>query len=341
MKTGKNVSSNAKRSNLHGYLFLGPWLLGFIVFTVLPIIYTLYLSFFNVHQTGLGYRLTWVGIRNYRYAFLESLDFLPALFNFSIMQLLYVPVILVISFILGLLLNQKIRMRGLFRVIFFLPVIILSGSVLQQFMDTGATALAPISNLLVFWIIASYSFLLARGLEILFLNFTMVLWFTGIPIILFINAFQKIDRSMYEAAQIDGANGWQALWKITVPLSVSTALVVSIYSIVNLGLFSINPMGDGRVSLYQLIRNAMSDTTSGLGNASAFAVIYTLAVLLLIACVLLIFRESKSAARAERLRIRKLKQVHRSQKRDRLQNLTVKEFVNSHRKAKRGDFDVS
>jgi len=338
MKRGKQTSSNAKRSNLHGYLFLAPWLLGFIVFTVLPIIYTLYLSFFNVHQTGLGYRLTWVGLRNYRYAFLESLDFLPALFNFSIMQLLYVPVILVISFILGFLLNQDIRFRGFFRTIFFLPVIILSGTVLQQFMDTGATTFAPISNMLVFSIIENYSPLLARGLEILFMNFTMVLWFTGIPIILFINAFQKVDRSLYEAAQIDGANGWQALWKITIPLTASTALVVSIYSIVNLGLYSINPMGDGRISLYQLIRNAMSDSATGLGNASAFAVIYTITVLLLIAVVVLLFREPDEEAKAERARRRKIKQVHRSQRMNQIREMSVREFISTlGKKEKRGN----
>lgn len=336
MKKKKQFKSALSgKSNRNGYLFLAPWLIGFVLFTLIPFVYTFYLSFNNVSQTGLGYELTWVGLRNYHTAFFKVLEFVPALFNFTIMQLLYVPTILVISFILGLLLNQEIPFRAVFRTIFFLPVIILSGTVMQQFMESGATSLSAISDMLVFTIIANYSPILARVIEVLFINFTMVLWFTGIPIILFINAFQKIDRGLFEASQIDGASWWQILWKIIIPMTKSTALVVSIYTIVNLGLYNINPLGNGAMSIFDMIRNAMNNSSTGLGIASAYAAIYTVIVLLLIFIALLIFRDrSDKKVKMESLQERQVRRLRRMQQRNIRRNMTVKEYLSSLRKDK-------
>src|SRR5690606_17062082 len=97
----KKKNKKQKRLNKHlsPYLFLAPWLIGFIIFTLIPFFYTFYLSFNNVNQTGLGFKLTWVGFNNYYNMFFSSIKYIPALINFIIMQVLYVPVILVISFI--------------------------------------------------------------------------------------------------------------------------------------------------------------------------------------------------------------------------------------------------
>ncbi len=329
MKKNKHKSSVlVRRNNRNGYLFLAPWLLGFILFTAFPFVYTIYLSFNNVKMTVMGFEIKWAGWYNYNVIFFEIIEFVPALLRFILMQIVYVPVILVISFILGLLLNQEIRFRTTFRTIFFLPVIILSGSVMQQFMAAGATSLDSISDLLVFNVIANYSRLIARSIEVLFINFTIVLWFTGIPIVLFINALQKVDRYLYEAAEIDGANWWQILWKIVIPMIKSTALVVSIYTIINLGLYNINPLADGRINILDLIRAAMGSTSTGLGTASAYATVYTIVVLLLIGICLFIFRSKDGLKNEESLRERQLRNLHRIQKRNSKKNITVKEYLN-------------
>ncbi|HEY8436810.1 MAG TPA: sugar ABC transporter permease [Haloplasmataceae bacterium] len=322
----KSSSSFKRRQNLPAYLFLTPWLIGIVLFTIIPIFYTIYLSFNNVNQTGLGYQLTWVGFRNFYTMFFSIVEFIPALINFILMQIIYVPVIVVVSFILGLLLNQKFKFRTTFRTIFFLPVIILSGPVLQQFMVSGATSFASISDLLIFRMVANYSRSLARGIEILFLNFTIVLWFTGIPIVLFINALQKIDRGLYEAADIDGASWWQKIWKIVIPNVKSTALVVSIYTIVTLGLYDINPRNDGNPTLYQLIQRAIADSTKSLGMASAYAVIYTIVVLLTIGLAFLIFRDRDVLKKQESLQERQRKKIQRIQRRNRRRDQSVREF---------------
>ena len=106
----------------------------------------------------------------------------------------------------------------------------------------------------------------------------MVYW---IPIILFINGLQRINPSLFEAAKIDGATTWQILWKITIPIIKPTALIVSIFTIVQIGMYNINP-------IYGLIRDSMYNFQGGLGLSSAYAIVYTFVVLLFVGIAFLI-----------------------------------------------------
>ncbi|MCD8574187.1 MAG: hypothetical protein LRY28_01550, partial [Erysipelotrichaceae bacterium] len=139
MKTKKNKPSRyfQKQQNRLGYLFFAPWLIGFLVFTLFPFIYTVYLSFHRVNLNVLGWTTTFNGIDNYVSALLRNPDFTPALVQFFITELIYVPTILIISFILAILLNGNFKFRTTFRVIYFLPVIVISGSVMNQLMSSG------------------------------------------------------------------------------------------------------------------------------------------------------------------------------------------------------------
>ena len=138
--------------------------------------------------------------------------------------------------------------------------------------SAGGITLSDFSGNIVFSTVMQYSERTAEALLSLFENFTMVLWFTGIPVILFINGLQKINVQLYEAAKIDGATTWQILWKITVPIIKPTALIVSIFTIVQIGMFNVNPL------LVQ-IRDAMYNSAAGLGLTSAYTWVYTLVVL--------------------------------------------------------------
>ena len=121
----------------------------------------------------------------------------------------------------------------------------------------------------------------------IFEQLSTILWFTGIPIVLFINGLQKINPSLYEAAKIDSANSWQILWKITLPIIRPIALVITIFTIAQLGMYDINPV-------YSLIVTYMGNTSGGLGFAATYAWVYTLIVLLLMGVAFLIFKERKS-----------------------------------------------
>jgi oligogalacturonide transport system permease protein len=276
----------SKEQNLAAYPFLIPWLIGFIIFTVGPFFYTIYLSFNDVAKTGLGWEINWIGLENYIVALFRNTVFPPALLEFTLMELTFLPIIVILAFILALLLNQKIKFRTGFRLIFFLPVIVLSGSVLDKFLDTQTTSITDISSSIIYLMISNYSQFAADILENLFNNFTLILWFTGIPIILFINGLQKINRSLFEAAKIDGATAWQILWKITIPIIKPTALIVAIFTIVQLGMYSTNP-------LLSIIRDNMYNLDGGLGLSSAYTWLMSIVTLVFVGLAFWILGDKK------------------------------------------------
>ncbi len=277
------------RDNILGYTFMLPWIIGFLTFTAGPFFYTIYLSFHEVNLTVRGWETVWNNFDNYLSAFLRNTEFVPAMVGFIGYELVYVPVIIVIAFILALMLNQKIKFRSGFRLIYFLPVIIMSGSVMQQLMDSGNATMGTVRGSLIYNIIRNYNRYLAEVIQYIFDNFSMVLWFTGIPIILIINGLQKINPSLYEAAMLDGATPWQSLWKITIPLIKSIVLVSTVFTIVQLGMYNLNPV-------YQMIRDTIYNTTGGLGLAAAFAWVYAIVVLIFVGIAFALFKERERSS---------------------------------------------
>ncbi len=282
-------SRNDKRDTKMGYLFIAPWLIGVILFAIVPFIITMVLSFAN-YIPGKVTIFEFVGFTNYTNAFFANLDFTEALIGFIGMELFYVPIILIASFLIALALNKKIKFRAGFRTIFFLPVIILSGSLMGMIFNFDTTATDDATNLqvsFIFKIISQYSEPLASVVDYIYDNFVMILWFTGIPIILFINGLQKINKSLYEAASIDGANSWQILWKIIVPIVRPLAVIIAIFAIVQLSILPTSPM-------YTLIVSLLG-TSAMNGLVSAFSMVYIVAILLIIGffALVLVPREKK------------------------------------------------
>jgi ABC-type sugar transport system permease subunit len=278
----------ARRRSITGYLFMSPWILGFLVFTAFPFVYTIYLSFYEVQSTVLGYELSPAGIGNYVVALLRNAEFVPRLGSFMLMEVTYAPTIVVVSFILALLLNRPMKGRGFLRMLFFLPVIVMSGPVMQQIADSGAASMTGLEDQFIFVVIYNIAPWLADALFYIFENFSMVLWFTGIPIILFINGLQKLNGSVLEAAMIDSATPWQILWKITIPILRPVFLVVMIFTVVQISIYT-----SGTGTVLDLVQSAIFNTSSGFGLASAFAWIYSLAVLLFIGLAFLFLKERK------------------------------------------------
>jgi len=130
----------------------------------------------------------------------------------------------------------------------------------------------------------------------------MVLWFTGIPIILFITGLQKINISMLEAARIDSATSWQILWKIIIPIIRPIAMVSIILTIVQLGTYSINPV-------LPMVQDAIYNTTSGLGLAAAFAWIYTAAALALMGLAFALLKNPREDFEEDMRRAKKKREL--------------------------------
>ena len=284
------LKSFQKRQDKYGYRFMLPWIIGFVIFTLIPFVMTIYLSFTEVIQDIRGFNITFIGIENYRQAFFVNTDFTPALVAFLGMIIPYTVIIVIMAFILAMMLNSIEKGKSLFRMIYFLPVVVLSGPVMYQLMNLNPEVEGQVNQLYYTFLIRmiySYSRPAANVMVSLFDNLSIILWFTGIPIVLFINGLQKINPSLYEAAKIDSATSWQILWKITIPIIKPTALIVSIFTIVQLGAMdTINPV-------LVMIKERTANTSGGFGYAATLSWIYSLIVLAIIGIAFLLFREKK------------------------------------------------
>jgi len=286
----KRRDAHQRRQNRLGYLFMAPWIIGFLVFTLFPFAATVYLSFNNVVSTIAGWEITFVGLENYVTAFFRNTEFVPAVLEFLAMIIPYTFVVVIVSFIIAYLLNKLVKLRGFFRTIYFLPVIIMSGPVMSQILEAEVPEqmenVSRYDGLFVLNMIESYSRPFANLLTGVLDELSIILWFTGIPIVLFINGLQKINPSLFEAAKIDSANNWQILWKIIIPIIKPIALVCTIFTIAQLGTYDTNPV-------YGLIKTATGNLAGGLGYAATYAWIYSFLVLVIIGIAFLIFKEKK------------------------------------------------
>ncbi len=279
--------NNRQRENLYGYLFIGIWIIGFAWLTLYPLIMSLIYSMNKVTITVAdGIVLNNVKFQNFIDVFSTDFDFVNELTKFIGEIFLFVPIIIIISIMVSLLLNQKIKLRGIFRSFFFLPVIIASGPMINELLKQGAGTIPMLENPEIAETLSQLPRFLRDPISSLFSQMIMVLWFSGVQIVLFLAALQKLDSSIYEAASIDGASPWEMFWKITLPALKPMVLVSSIYSIVFLATFSNN-----KVITY--IQSKMFDITKGYGYSSALAWIYFVVVAILLAFVYLLFKPKK------------------------------------------------
>jgi ABC-type sugar transport system permease subunit len=272
-----NQLNNRQRESLTGYAFISIWLIGFVFLTMIPLIESLIYSFNRITIVGgEGIRLTLVGFANYINIFTTDLTFLSRLQDFVLEMILFVPVMNIIAIMIAILLNRQFKFRGFFRAIFFLPVIITSGHVIAELLRQGAGTIPSISESGFLDILANLlpDFLNAP-LQSLFSQIIFMLWFSGVQVVLYLAGLQKLDQSMYEAAQIDGANIWESFWKITLPSLKPMIVVSSIYTIVTLATFANNP-----VILW--ISNVMFNPNFGYGYAAALAWVYFLVIALML-----------------------------------------------------------
>ena len=278
------------RREMKGYIFLLPWLIGFVCFFAVPLVQSFVYSLSNVKMTAAGRKMSYVGFDNFRYLFNEDTVFMGLLNDFYREAILRLAVILVFSLVIAMMLNHNIRGKGVYRTIFFLPIIVVSGPVLQRLMDEGATTVPLIESYGVSGIISELlPASLANPLNSLFTQLILVLWYSGVPILIYMAGLQKIDRAVYEAALIDGAGGWVAFWKITLPAIQPMILINGIYTLVFLATSGLN-------NVISEINSRMFNTSfgGGYGVASAMAWVYTLTLAIGLLVIYLVTRPRKA-----------------------------------------------
>jgi ABC-type sugar transport system permease subunit len=264
---------------LHGYGFIMIWIVGFLLFTVLPLAETFRYSLNRVTVTATSINLDFLNWGNYTRALFTDPTFVELLIGYTVETLVSVPIVLIFAMIIAMFLNVNFKLKGLFRVIFFLPIVITSGPVIKELTAQGAASVPDIANIpAVVDFLAELPRALRTPVEYLLTSFILILWFSGVQILIYLASLQKVDASIYEAAAIDGASGWEMYWKITLP-SLSTATVVNaIYTIVTLSHFSEN-------KVIQYIYNQTYNVQGGIGYASAMSFIYFSIMIVLLAIV--------------------------------------------------------
>ncbi len=238
----KRKAGLADRKARWGWVFIAPWLVGVVFFFGLPLINALYYTFTEIQINEEGLNFSWVGLDNYVQAFTVDAEFTRAIVN-SILNIVYqVPVIVFFSLFVALILHGDFKGRTLMRSIFFLPVIISSGvviTILQENVLSSGTAGETATTL--FQTGALSETLIKAGLPAKFVSILTdtvgqifdLTWKSGVQILLILSALHSIPDSMYEAAKIEGATGWEIFWKITFIMISPTLVLAVIYSIID------------------------------------------------------------------------------------------------------------
>ncbi len=252
MKKHRRYEGLQRRKARAGYLFIMPFIIGFLVFMVKPLAQSLYMSFCNVELGAGNFNPVWQGMVNYVEAFRVDPEFNRLLVEEISRMMVYSLAIIVFSFFMSLILNQEFRGRALVRAIFFLPVILSSGVIIgleenNQLMANLANTIEQttqgVSITAALQTILRTSGIGTRAFETIFDlidHIYDVAIASGIQIIIFLSGLQTIPKSMYEAADIEGCTKWESLWKITFPMISSLFLVNWIYTVVDFSMRSDN-----------------------------------------------------------------------------------------------------
>lgn len=275
--------SYEKRKSLYGYGFIGLWLVGTLIFFLVPLGKSLWYSFCEVAVDPGSLVTEFRGLEKYRYVLWEDPEYTVLLEKTLLETLWKTPLILIFSLFIAVLLNQKFRGRALARAIFFLPVIIATGPVFriisgdmestgnsgaEQFSTMFSTDL--VGKLMQFLGVYGMSDRMTDMISAVADNIFGIVWSSGIQILLFLAALQNIPPSAKEAAQLEGATGWEFFWKITFPYVSPFILANLIFTVIDSFTSPMNKVMNRIIA----VKNEWA-----FGEASAMAWIYFLIVL--------------------------------------------------------------
>ena len=282
---GKRHLTLTGRKAVTGVKFISPLLIGLIFFFGVPLVQSFIFSVSEITTNSQGYTVDFIGFDNYKNIFFEHASFIPTFLKTLKNVVWNVPLILIFSFFVSVLLNQKFKGRMFARALFFLPVVISCGIILKieniAYMETalfhsGSEGTA-MSNMLGGIQLSEY--LMKLGIAdslITYLSQALaqvysIINASGVQILILIAALQTIPESLFEASSIEGATAWENFWKITFPMVSPYILVTTVYTIIDSFL---------RVDNTENMSSLIDTTVNGMkyGLAASMAWIYFLAV---------------------------------------------------------------
>ena len=257
----KRMKGIEQLNRKYGRIFVLPWVIGMLVFYIIPLVQSFLFSVSDVSVYSGGIKLDFVGLTRYKKLLLADPDY-TALVKEALISFLYsLPVIILLSMVLALLLNQKFRGRLFFRSLYFLPVIISTGVVINLLFSTTSSDLSNIgvsesysANMfdvedIIEWLGLTGG--IAEYISLIISKVFDLIWKCGIQTVLFIAGLQSVPSSLYEASRVEGATKWEEFWFITFPMLSRVTLLVAVFTMVEL-------ITDTNVELVSNVYNSMT-----------------------------------------------------------------------------------
>lgn len=276
------------RHKLYGAIFALPFIIGFTLFYITPLIRSIVISFSNLTINENGLNLANIKLANYYEALFVSPTFYLSIFESVKELIILVPSIIVFSIFIALILNQRFYLRTFSRALFFMPVILYSGllasiafdsvtgAVNQAINSMGADSAIQLNFATVIMdnIPAKQGEFLIDLVDTATSQVFKIVTSSGVQILIFLAGIQNISPSIYEAANIEGITAWESFWKITMPILSPITLVCVIYTIIDL-------LGNASNRITAEITKLIL-RESEFGLASAMSVIYALVIIVVI-----------------------------------------------------------
>jgi multiple sugar transport system permease protein len=266
-----------------GYLFIMPSLIHLLLFLLIPVIFSFFLSFRDWTKPAFT-DSPYIGLENYSFL-MSDRRFWRAMLNTAYYTLLSVPLGMAFSLGIAVVLNRKLRGVNLFRTLFFMPVIsswVAVSIIWVTLLDPNA---GIVNYLLKLVGIAPINWLGNPNTAMISLVIISVWKSAGFNMVIWLAGLQGIPRELYEAASIDGASRWQLFWRITLPLLAPTSFFLAITGVI--GSFQVfspvytitkgGPLDSTDVAVFHIYREAFQEFNFGYASAMAwvlFAVIF-------------------------------------------------------------------
>ena len=287
-----------RKQNLYGYVFVLPVIIGLALIYIPVVVQSLIYSFSEIEPTSSGFKTIFCGWDNYYDALFVEEGFVRTVVESTTGILIQIPIILIFSFFMANILNQNFLGKTIARVVFFVPVIISTGIIAEvegmssmidmyasaEKMEIGSASgsgnvfnYAALANLIIETLNnTDLANIVLGAIDGLYSIITS----SGVQMLIFLSGLQGISTSMYEAARVEGATGWEVFWKISFPYVSPLILVNTIYTVIDQFLKADNL--------------AVTFISEKLANSSAYALtsslswIYTVVVLLFVGVVFLL-----------------------------------------------------
>ncbi|RIK30080.1 MAG: spermidine/putrescine ABC transporter permease [Chloroflexi bacterium] len=283
----QRMSKAERRNQVLGLLFISPWLIGFLLFALFPLLASLYFSmtFYDLIQPP-----RFIGLANFRRLFTTDPDFWIVMRNTLYYVFFGVPLGATAAFLIANLLNTEIYGRSVFRSILYIPSIVPAVCTAMVWLFLLNVQYGAINGLLKTFELPTIPFLSSPSLSKPTL-IMIYIWAQGAAIVIFLAALQDVPRSLYDAARVDGANAWHRFWHVTVPLCTPVILFNLIMGFITAFqeftlpwiLTQGGPMKSTEFYVVNLYRNAFVQLSMGKASAMAwilFIIIVTFAMVL-------------------------------------------------------------